>query len=221
MVMRYADEPCLCEGCCVVRQPNGAQAGEGAEDEVQRAHEDVCREAHASLWNAKVGDEPESAWRERRCDAGNEGFEIALGEAIEKEMGDDEVVSFGRSEGECAGAVSFEACGVGFAALAQKLEHGCAGVYSIGVDIWVRDHEGREETPVSVAENERSFLTNEIWEEMQAAAFEGTAEGKIFEPSVRTRDPIEVRSRVHRGRKATRRTGASSTRSATVRSVSG
>src|SRR6185437_2614966 len=123
MVMRYADEPCLCERYCVVRQSNGAQAGQDAEDEVQRAYEDVCREAHPSLWNAKVGDQPESAWRERRCGAGNEGFEIALGKAIEKEMSDDQIVSFGGSEGESARAVSFEACGVGFAALAQKLEH--------------------------------------------------------------------------------------------------
>ena len=68
-----------------------AQAGEDAEGEVEAADEERAGSPGAG-GNAEVGDEPEGVGGEVGCDAGGEGFELGLGEAVEEEVGDDEVV---------------------------------------------------------------------------------------------------------------------------------
>ena len=221
IVAACTEEPCFRQRRSMVGQPRGAKTGEDAEGKIERSHDDLCGQTHQPGRDAKVGDEPESIWRKCRCDAGDEGFEIGLGEAVEKEVRDDKVVRPGGREGERAGVVSFKAHGIGFAAPAQESEHGCAGVYGVGVDARVRCQKGREETAVAVAYHEGFFAMEERREKVQAAAFEGAAEGKVFKPAVRACDGIEVGLGVHRRRKAARNRGVSSTRSAAARRESG
>ena len=130
------------------------------------------------------------------CGAGYEGFEVGLGEAVEEEVGDDEIVRFGcrRGEGEGAGLVGLEAGGRvgGFAALAEELEHGGAGVYGVHFDDGVRGEELGGEAAVSVTQDEGFFLLEQTWEEVEAAMFEGAAEGEVFKPAIGAGDEVEV-----------------------------
>ncbi len=87
--------PALGEGRCVVGEVGGAQAGDDAEGEVEAADEELRGQAHGAGGNAEVGDEPECSGSEGGDDAGDEGVEFGLGEAVEEEVGDDEVVLFG------------------------------------------------------------------------------------------------------------------------------
>ena len=80
------------EGGGVVGEVGGAEAGEDAEGEVEAADEEVGGEAHGAGGDAEVGDEPEGSGSEGGGDAGDEGVEFGLGEAVEEEVGDDEVV---------------------------------------------------------------------------------------------------------------------------------
>ena len=77
----------------MVGEAGGAEAGEDAEGQVEAADDGAGREAHWSGGDAEVGDEPESVGLEGWGEAMDEGFEVGLGEAVEKEVGDDEVVS--------------------------------------------------------------------------------------------------------------------------------
>ena len=79
----------------MVGEVGGAEAGEDAEGEVEAADEELCGETHEAGGDAEVGDEPEGAGSEVWGDAGDEGVEFGLGEAVEEEVGDDEVVAGG------------------------------------------------------------------------------------------------------------------------------
>jgi hypothetical protein len=78
-----------------------------------------------------------------------------LGEAVEEEVGDDEVVSRLERNGDCVGVMGAEANGgVGsrcLAAFAKELEHGGADVDCVGVEIRVLLEKLGEEATVAVA----------------------------------------------------------------------
>jgi hypothetical protein len=82
----------LREGCGVVGEAGSAETGEEAEGEVEAADEEFCGETHGAGGNAEVGDEPEGSRCEGRSDAGDESVEFGLGEAVEEEVGNDEIV---------------------------------------------------------------------------------------------------------------------------------
>jgi hypothetical protein len=121
-----------------------------------------------------------------------------LGEAVEEEVGDNEVVFFfwRRGEVQGAGVVDLQAgCDVGvnsFAAAAEELEHDGAGVDGVGVEMRVLREELREEAAVSVAEDEGTLLLEEVREVVEAAAFEGSAKGEVFEPAIGASYGVEV-----------------------------
>ena len=154
MVLGDAGEGGLGERCGVVGEGSDAEVGEDAEDEVEGADVGAGDEAHgAGGWDAEVGDEPEGSGCEVRGDLGDEGFEFGLGEAVEEEVSDDEVVfccGLGM-EGEGVGLVGLEAVGVRGAAAAEKMEHGGAGVDGVGLEVGVLSEELGEEAAVAVA----------------------------------------------------------------------
>ena len=76
----------------MVGEVGGAETGEDAEGEVESADEELLRGGAWAGGDAEVGDEPEGSGSERGGDAGDEGVEFGLGEAVEEEVGDDEVV---------------------------------------------------------------------------------------------------------------------------------
>jgi len=190
----------LGEGRCVVGEVGGAEVGQDAEGQVEGTHEDAGRKMHGAGGDAEVGDEPEGAGGEGGGETCDQGFELGLGEAVEEEVSDDEVVFFffGRRGGEVqdVGVVSGEAGGgVGggcFAVAAQEMEHGGAGVDGVGAEVRVLPEELGEEAAVSVSYDQSAFLLEEVGEIVEAAAFEGSAEGEVLEPAIRAGYEIEI-----------------------------
>ena len=75
-----------------VGEVGDAQAGEDAEGEVEEADvEGGERAEDGALRDGEVGEEPEGAGGGVRGDLVGEGGEFRLGEAVEEEVGDDEV----------------------------------------------------------------------------------------------------------------------------------
>src|SRR5271170_3216813 len=96
---------------------------------------------HGATGYAEVGDEPESSWCECGGDSGDEGFEFRLGEAVEEEVSDDEIIGAFERNGECVGVKGAESGGgagsCGFAAAVEQLEHGGAGVDCVCLEVRV------------------------------------------------------------------------------------
>ena len=102
-------------------------------------------------------------------------------------------------------------------AAAKEFEHGSAGVDCVGVEVRIGAEKPSQKAAVSIAEDEGAFLLEELGEEVDAALFEGAAEGEVFEPAVGAGYEIEVGGCVHRGRKGMKRKGVRRTRSAAAR----
>jgi len=113
-------------------------------------------------------------------------------------VSDDEVVFFSarRGEGQCVGVVGLQAeCSVGcgcFAAAMEECEHGGAGVDGVGFQLRVLCEESSEEAAVSVAEDECTLLLEESGEVVEAAVFEGSSQGEVFEPAIWAGDWVEA-----------------------------
>jgi hypothetical protein len=185
----------------MVGQMPGAEACEHAEGEVEGADDKLCRKAHGAGGNAEVGDQPESAGSEGWGDSCDQDFDVWLGEAVEEEVSDDQVVFFSfvsvrRGEVQGVGLVGLQARrDVGadcFAAAAEKFEHGGTGVDGVGLEVWVLCEQTGEEATVSVAEDEGPLLVEEVGEIVEAAALESLTEGEVFEPAIGPGDGVEV-----------------------------
>src|ERR1700733_7948179 len=77
----------------VVGKAGGAQAGEETEGEVEGADDECGGEMHGAGGNAEVGDEPERTGAEVFRGAFDQGVEVGLGEAVEEEVSNDEIVN--------------------------------------------------------------------------------------------------------------------------------
>ena len=127
----------------IVGQARCSEARQDAEDEIEGADDDLCRQAHSAGGDAEVGEKPKSVGGECGGDAGDQGFEIRLGEAVEEEVGDDEIILFsvGWVEVQGVGMVDLQAgrdIGTGcFAAATEEFEHGCACVDGVGLEVGV------------------------------------------------------------------------------------
>jgi hypothetical protein len=208
----------------VVGEFCGAEAGEDAEGEIEAADEDLRRESQEAGGEVEVGDEPEGLRGESWRDAVDKGFEVGLGEAVQEEVGDDEVVWAVERAGERAGLVRGEACryvgGESVRALTEEAQHGGAGVDCLGAEVRVLPEEFGEEAAVSIADDQGSLLLEEIGEEAKAAVFEGAAQSEVFEPAIGSCDEIEAGLSWHyRSRKGRRRRGVVRARSARLRRV--
>ena len=78
------------------------------------------------------------------------------------------------------------------AAVAEEAEHGGAGVDGVGLKMRVLREELREETTISVAENEGFLLLEEAGQVVEAAVLEGSAECEVFEPAIGASYEVEV-----------------------------
>jgi len=74
----------------------------------------------------------------------------------------------------------------------KEFEHGGAGVHDVGLEVRVLRDELSEKAAVSVAEDEGSPLLEESGEIVEAAAFEGSAEGEVFEPAIGASNEVKV-----------------------------
>ncbi len=148
------------EGGLGVGEVGDAEAGEDAEGEVEGA--DVEGGEGAEEWalgDGEVGEEPEGAGGGVGGDVLGEGGEFGLGEAVEEEVGDDEVGVAGypagvegrgwkqvqrpRSEGS-------DALDVRLAAVAEEVEHGGAGIDGEGAEVrpsWSRRRARKRPSP--------------------------------------------------------------------------
>jgi hypothetical protein len=204
MLMGDSGEAGLGEGSGVVGEVGGAKAGEEAEGEIQAADEEFCGETHGAGGNAEVGDKPEGSRTQVFCGAGDKGIEFRLGEAVEEEVGDYQVVVTFERVDECVGVVRAEAKGgVGrccLAALAEEPEHGSAGVDCVAVELGVVLEELGEEATVTVAQDQGMATVKKLWEIVSAGVFQCIAEGEVFEPAIGTGYEVEVGFvGIHRG----------------------
>ena len=131
------------KGSGMVGEAGGAEAGEETEGEVEASDEGAGDGVDWAVGgDAEVGQEPESARLQVRSEGLDEGFEVGLGETVEEEVGDDEVVAAGgeegAGEGEGIGVVGLQAGGCGgmggVAASFEQVEHAAAGVDCVYVD---------------------------------------------------------------------------------------
>jgi hypothetical protein len=117
------------EGGLGVGEVGDAEAGEDAEGEVEETDVEGGEGAEECvLRDGEVGDEPEGAWGGVCGDLMGECGEFGLGEAVEEEVGDDEVSAGRWGAGECRGLEGPDAMDIGLAAVTEELKHGCAGI---------------------------------------------------------------------------------------------
>jgi hypothetical protein len=201
-----ASEPLLCgdsgeagfrEWSGVIGEAGGAEASEEAEGMVKGADEEPGGKAHWPGRNAEVGDVPERSGSEGGGDAGDEGVEVELGEAVEEEVCHDKIVGAFEREGECVGVIGAEAIGRVrsrcFTAFAEKLEHGGADVDCVGAEMLVLLEELGEEAAVAIAQDQCAVAVMELWEIVIAAMLQRRTECEVFEPSIWSGYKVEVR----------------------------
>ncbi len=75
----------------VIGEVGGAETGEEAEGEIEGANIEAGDGAQGAGGDAEVGDEPEGVGGDARGGGGDELIDFGLGEAVEEEVGDDEV----------------------------------------------------------------------------------------------------------------------------------
>jgi hypothetical protein len=179
-----------------------AEAGKDTKGKVESSDNNSGGEMHGAGRNAEVGDEPQRIGCKSWGDAGDESVEFVLGEAVQEEVSYDEIVRTSGSDAEGGGVMDLEASGgvggTGFASSAKELEHGGAAVYGVGLEMGIGGHQGGEEAAVSVAENQCVATVKQLREVVGAAAFEGCAEGKVFEPAIGAGYAVEVGPCLHR-----------------------
>lgn len=183
----------------VVGEAGDAEAGEQAEGEIEGADEQGGGDSKgAARGDAEVGDDPEGVGGEVGAEGGEEGLELGRREAVEDEVGGDEVEggvgleSGGEGVGVAeVGLLYLEAWGEGVTALGEELEHAGAGVDGEGVEVGVGAQEGMEEAAVAVAEDEGVAGGEEIGEEVLAGAAEERTKGEEFEDAVGAGDAVE------------------------------
>lgn len=175
-----------------------AEAREKAKGGIKSGDESAGDESAetAAGGNLKFRDEPERAGSEVRAEAGDEGGGFRFGQAIEEEVGDDEVVAVGgRVEAAGVGAGGGEPMARADAggSVGEQAEHGGAEVDGVGVEIRMAGEKTGEEAAVAIAQDERLAGWGERGQVMEAAAFEKGSEGEIFPRPVDAGDVIEPR----------------------------
>jgi len=117
-------------------------------------------------------------------------------------VSDDQIIGANRPEGEGVDVMSFEAGsgvqGSGHATLAEQMEHRGAAIDGIGMKVRSGSHQLGQKAPVSVAKDESPILIEQMGKEVQTAAFEAAAKGKVLEPAIGAGDEVEVGMRFHR-----------------------
>jgi len=199
-----------------------AEFGEKTEGCVEKGDEGRGDEAAEERWrDCEVGDEPESVLSRDRDKAMGKGGNFFGGQAVEEEVGGDEIVTDverGLPVTQVGGFGSEAVC-VASGGSAEGGEHFGAGVYGVDADFGIVPEKLRGETAVSVAQHKRPAACGEPRQKVRAGALQEWAERKVFKPAVRARQRVEVRRGIHEAK--SRMSGVSRTRSAAARSVVG
>ena len=152
---------------------------------------------HGTRGDAELGDDPQRARLKLGSNARAKSVELRLREAVEEEVGDDEVVAALGREGERAGLVSAETSAgilrLCYSSSLQQTQHGAAGVDRIRVQIGIDGEQTGEEAAVAISEDERPAASLKLGQKTLAAAFERPAKGRVLHPAIEGRDAIEVR----------------------------
>ena len=181
------------EGGLGVGEAGDAEAGEDAEGEVEEADVEGGEGRRMGLGGmAKSERSQRVPGAGVRGDSVGEGLKFGLGEAVEEEVGDDEVGAWGWCDGEGGGLEGADAFGIGLAAVVEEVKHGGAGVDGEGAEVGSACQEAGEEAAVAVAEDEGSAAGWEVVEEVGAGALEEGAEGEVFGEAVDAGYGIEV-----------------------------
>ncbi len=163
-----------------------------------------------------------------------EGLEFGLGEAVEEEVGDDEVGGWelgvpgdggtggvgGWKEVQGGGLQGSEAGDIGVATAAQEVKHGGAGVYGEDAEVGPAFKEAGEEAAVAVAEYECLVARWELGEVVGAGALQEGTKAKVFGEPVDAGYVVEIGLGWLPGRhrtKGRKRSGVRRTRSAAAR----
>ncbi len=132
------------------------EAGEEAEGAVEGQDQGTCDEAaEAGVWDGELRDQP-SGLGEGRCAEGcGEGLDLGGGEAVEEEVGHDEVVRrVWGAEGAGIGVVSVNAGGVVSGPMQQGVEHGGAGIDGVNAENGSGAKQAGGEAAIAIAEDE-------------------------------------------------------------------
>lgn len=186
------------ENSCVIRKPLDAQLRDFVECEIKKSDQQARGgPTPAVCGNREFRDDPFRVESQMREYPGNKVFDLFLGEAIQKKVGDDEIVTasvrgktanVGMKRPQPLGGI-----GGGFSNSATQLcQHGGAGIDCVDLDCAVGREQPRGESAISIPENQGLLRAGTLRQEMKSAAFQRGAETAIFHPTIDSRQRIEV-----------------------------
>ena len=147
-------------------------------------------------WHLKVRDEPSGAGCEMRPQPGDEVVRFGFGEAVEKEVRDDELVARGgRAEDARIGTGCGQAVQVALFcdAITEQVEHCRRSVDGIRMEKGSGGEQACQETSIAVAENQSAASIEKRRNVMEAAALQQRAKGEILHRVVEAGDAVETR----------------------------
>ncbi len=178
--------------------PANREPGEQTEDGV-KGRDDALGETslnHARTRHLEFRDEPSGSGYELRPQAGDEAVGFGLGQAVEKEVRDDEVVAGGwRAKDARIGTGCGQAVQVALFcdAFAEQVEHRRRSVDGISPQIGRGGEQAGQETAISIAEDQSAASGEERGNVMESAALQQRAEGEILHGAVEASDAVETR----------------------------
>ena len=126
---------------CMVGELRGAEARQQTEGVIEDSDQNAGEGADPIGGDAEVGDEPQGSGFQVRGEVADEAVEFCLREAVEEEVGDDEVIGLGRDKGESRGVVGLNAAPIGGAVRCQQVQHGSTCVDCFGLESRIRCEE--------------------------------------------------------------------------------
>jgi len=172
-----------------------AEMGEKTEGCVEKGDKGRGDEAAEERWrDGEVGDEPEGVLSRDRDEAMGKGGNFFGGQAVEEEVGGDEIVTDVERGLPVAEVGRFwsEAVCVASGGSAEGGEHFGAGIYGVDANFRIVPEELRGETAVSVAKHKRPAACGELRQKVRAGALQEWAESKVFKPAVGLGEGVEV-----------------------------
>jgi hypothetical protein len=131
-----------------------------------------------------------------RTKASDEAFGLVLGKAIQKKVCCDQIVAgLRRLESTGVGAVCSESmaftppCDARF----EEPQHRPAGIDGVGGEVGSGQKQAREESPVSIAEDEGAPGLSERRKMIEAAVLQHGTEGEVLHRLVDPRDALKTR----------------------------
>src|ERR1700733_8958938 len=147
------------------------EAGEHVEAEIENLDEGPRHEPpEPAFGNGELRDDPLCLSRCAGAQAVCESRDFVRREAVEKEVGDDQVVvRVGRLPTACIGLVRAHAIVKNTGIALEFAQHRRAGIDGVNLNIWICLEQAGCKTAVSISENKRGAAVVEFVEEAAAA----------------------------------------------------